>query len=96
MLELDPWKRIDRGVHFEQPEAFFEFGGFVAQTEETLPESLQFSADKIMNVQMIQKKTENAQVTYTVLILQYVNCIATAAINRNGAFFIHCPPEQMI
>ena len=50
MLELDPWKRIDRGVHFEQPEAFFEFGGFVAQTEENLPESLQFSADKIMNI----------------------------------------------
>ena len=31
MIELDPWKRIDRKMEFNQPEAIFEFDGFVAK-----------------------------------------------------------------
>ena len=89
MLELDPWKRIDRSYPFYQPEAIFEFDGFVAQSEEKPPESLLFSSDKIRNVQIISKWTDNSQVTYTVLVIQYENCIATAAISNN-AFTIQC------
>ena len=31
MIELDPWKRIDRKVNFDQPEAIINFDGDVAK-----------------------------------------------------------------
>ena len=35
MIELDPWKRIDREVAFNQPETIFDFDGYVAKAPDS-------------------------------------------------------------
>ena len=49
MIELDPWKRIDRKIEFNQPETIFEFEGFVAKAPNSYENPQKFSADKIRN-----------------------------------------------
>ena len=49
MIELDPWKRIDRNEIFDQPESIFQFDGLVAKPMESFNEPRYFSADKIRN-----------------------------------------------
>ena len=67
MIELDPWKRIVRKKEFNQPEAIFDFEGFVAKAPESFQNPLKFSADKIRNAQVITRELEN--VTLVTLVI---------------------------
>ena len=59
MIELDPWKRMDRNVQFDQPESIFQFYGFVAKPVDSQDEPRYFSADKIRSAQIISKQVES-------------------------------------
>ena len=67
MIELDPWKRIERKDEFDQPEALFDFDGLVAKAPDDLKNPLKFSADKIRNAQVITNEVAN--VTLVTLVI---------------------------
>ena len=94
MIELDPWKRIDRKIVFDQPEAIFEFEGFVAKAPTSYGKPQKFSADKIRNAQIITKELEN-NITLVTIVIQFEDCIATAAV-RSNTFIVQCGPGEMI
>ena len=95
MIELDPWKRIDRKVAFNQPETIFDFDGYVAKAPDSFAKPTKFSADKIRNAQIITKRIEDNKITLVTLVIQYEDCIATAAV-RSNTFIVQCSPDQMI
>ena len=96
MIELDPWKRIDKKFEFDLPETIFQFDGLVAKPVENFYESHKlFTADKIRNAQIISKTIESSKVKYVALVIQYENCIATAGVNSNS-FCLQCKPEEML
>ena len=67
MIELDPWKRIERKSEFNQPEAIFDFDGFVAKAPESFLNPLKFSADKIRNAQVITRELDTVTLVTIVI-----------------------------
>ena len=97
MIELDPWKRIDRKVKFDQPETIIDFEGDVAKAPSSYSKPQKFTADKIRNAQIITRTFGESQdrITLVTLVIQYEDCIATAAV-RSNTFIVQCNPDQMI
>ena len=50
MIELDPWKLIDRDQEFDEPETVFEFAQNVSRAYDYFYYPRHFSSDKIRDV----------------------------------------------
>ena len=53
MIELDPWKNIDRKKPFNEPETVFEFTENVSKEPDYFFFPRKFSPDKIRDVQIL-------------------------------------------
>ena len=55
IMNVDPWRQINLREPFDLPENIFTVEGNVAQPPKT-SRNLEFSYDKIRNIQILQKK----------------------------------------
>ena len=53
MIELDPWKSIDRDKPFEELETIFEFQDNISRAPNHFAYPRHYSADKIRDVQIL-------------------------------------------
>ena len=57
MIELDPWKCIDRNQVFNEPETIFEFKENVSKAHDYFCLPKHYSPDKIRDVQILVNST---------------------------------------
>ena len=50
MIELDPWKHINREEPFDEPETVFEFSESVSKASDYFDYPRHFSGDKIRDI----------------------------------------------
>ena len=55
MIEIDPWKPIDRERQFNEVETIFEFQDNISRSPQNFAYPRHYSPDKIRNVQILVK-----------------------------------------
>ena len=104
VIEIDPWKRIDRKVPFNNPIVYKRFLGRItlqAKKDIDCDETRKFSPDKIRNAQFLQNiysYNQQFQKIFGTVVIQFEHCIATTSLSRNGQkrLIVHSKLPQMV
>ena len=91
----DPWKNIDMHKPFNMPETIAVIQGDVGHQPSQVMDPLEFSTDKIRNIQILTRDLGSSAIILGSLLIQFEHCIASTTV-RSNVFKLQCERHKMI